>query len=209
MNAISNLSIFSPLFLSIKLALITVLILLIIGMPLAFWLARTRSRIKPVIEAIVTMPLILPPTVLGFYLLLLISPNGPVGNLFIKITGEHLAFSFNGLVLGSIIYSMPFVIQPIQLAFEGIHENIFEAAQSLGASAINRFFTIAVPLAKEGILTATVLGVAHTLGEFGVVLMIGGNIPGKTQVVSIAIYDYVEAMEYQTANLLSTILIII
>ncbi len=188
---------------TLKLAVITTMILLVLGTPLAWWLARTRWRFKFVLEAVVALPLVLPPTVLGFYLLIALGPHGPVGGLMESMGGKPLAFTFTGLVIGSVIYSMPFVIQPLQDAFMAVGRRPLEVAATLRASPLDRFFTVAVPLARPGFLTATVLGFAHTLGEFGVVLMIGGNIPGETQVVSIAIYDHVEGLEYTHAHWLS------
>jgi len=188
---------------TLKLAFLTTLILLILGTPLAWWLARSRWRFKFLIEATVALPLVLPSTVLGFYLLLSLGPNGPVGKLMELFGGTPLAFTFTGLVIGSVIYSMPFVVQPLQDAFNSIGQRPLEVAATLRASPLDRFFTIAIPLARQGFLTAAVLGFAHTLGEFGVVLMIGGNIPGETQVVSIAIYDHVESLEYVHAHWLS------
>lgn len=188
---------------TLKLAGVTTLILLLLGTPLAWWLARSRWRFKFLLEAIVALPLVLPPTVLGFYLLVALGPNGPMGGLMTALGGSPLAFSFSGLVIGSVIYSMPFVVQPLQDAFSAIGPRPLEVAATLRASPLDRFFTVAIPLARPGFLTAAVLGFAHTLGEFGVVLMIGGNIPGETQVVSIAIYDHVEGMEYTQAHWLS------
>ena len=188
---------------TLKLALFTTLILLSLGTPLAWWLARTRWRFKFLLEAVVAMPLVLPPTVLGFYLLVALGPHGPVGGLMEALGGRPLAFTFTGLVIGSVIYSMPFVVQPLQGAFAAVGRRPLEVAATLRASPLDRFFTVAMPLARPGFLTAAVLGFAHTVGEFGVVLMIGGNIPGETQVVSIAIYDHVEGLEYVHAHWLS------
>ncbi len=188
---------------TLKLALLTTVILLIIGTPLAWWLSNSRWRYKFLLEAIIALPLVLPPTVLGFYLLLLLGPNGPLGGLMVAMGGRPLAFTFTGLVIGSVVYSMPFVIQPLQNAFSAIGGRPMEVAATLRASPIDRFLTVAIPLARPGFLTAAVLGFAHTVGEFGVVLMIGGNIPGETQVLSIAIYDHVEALEYGHAHWLS------
>jgi len=188
---------------TLRLALISTLILLLLGTPLAWWLARTHWRFKFLLEAVVALPLVLPPTVLGFYLLVALGPNGPVGGLMEALGGKPLAFTFSGLVIGSVIYSMPFVIQPLQGAFAAIGQRPLEVAATLRASPLDRFFTIAIPLARPGFITAAVLGFAHTVGEFGVVLMIGGNIPGETQVLSIAIYDHVEGMEYVHAHWLS------
>ena len=193
----------TALFITLKLALISTLVLLIIGAPLAWWLARTRWRFKFLLEAMVALPLVLPPTVLGFYLLLALGPNGTLGGWYNSLAGKPLAFSFAGLVVGSVVYSLPFVVQPLQGAFAAIGKRPLEVAATLGASPLDRFFTIAVPLARPGFLTAAVLGFAHTVGEFGVVLMIGGNIPGETQVVSIAIYDHVESLDYVNAHWLS------
>lgn len=195
--------------LTLKLAAVTTLILMLIGTPVAWWLARSRSRFKFMLEAIVALPLVLPPTVLGFYLLVTLGPRGPVGSLMESLGGRPLAFTFTGLVIGSVIYSMPFVVQPLQNSFEAIGRRPLEVAATLRASALDRFFTIAIPLARPGFLTAAVLGFAHTLGEFGVVLMIGGNIPGETQVVSIAIYDHVEGMQYAHAHWLSAGLLLL
>ena len=189
--------------LTLRLAALSTLILLLVGTPLAWWLARTRFVLKPVINALVTLPLVLPPTVLGFYLLLLLSPNGLPGLL----GTEPLAFTFSGLVIGSVIYSLPFVVQPLQDAFAAIGRRPMEVAATLGATPFDRFFSVALPLARPGYLTAAALGFAHTLGEFGVVLMIGGNIPGETQVVSIAIYDHVEALDYGRAHGLAALLL--
>ncbi len=186
----------TALFLTLKLASITTLILLIIGTPLAWWLSQTKWRFKFLVEAIVALPLVLPPTVLGFYLLIALKDTG-------------LVFTFGGLVVGSVFYSLPFVVQPLQNSFENIGDRALEVASTLRSGPIDRFFTIAVPLARGGFLTAITLGFAHTLGEFGVVLMIGGNIPGSTQVVSIAIYDHVESLEYVNAHWLSAILLAI
>ncbi|MBF0352525.1 MAG: molybdate ABC transporter permease subunit [SAR324 cluster bacterium] len=188
---------------SLKLAAVTTLILLMIGTPIAWWLARSRWRFKFLLEAVVALPLVLPPTVLGFYLLVALGPHGPIGRLMEMLGGRPLAFTFTGLVIGSVFYSMPFVIQPLQDAFTTVGRRPLEVAATLRASPLDRFFTVAVPLARPGFLTAAVLGFAHTLGEFGVVLMIGGNIPGQTQVISIAIYDHVEALEYTKAHWIS------
>ncbi len=186
----------SALLITLKLATLTTLILLLIGTPLAWWLARSQWRGKPIIEAVVALPLVLPPTVLGFYLLILLGANGPLG--------EHsLAFTFSGLVIGSVFYSLPFVVQPLQGAFAAVNRGYLEAAATLRASPRDTFFSVVVPLARPGFLTAIVLGFAHTVGEFGVVLMIGGNIPGQTQVLSIAIYEHVENLEYAQAHWIS------
>ena len=193
----------TALFITLKLAALTTLILLLVGTPVAWWLARTRWRFKFLLEALVALPLVLPPTVLGFYLLIALGPHGPVGRLMEVLGGRPLAFTFAGLVVGSVLYSMPFVIQPLQNAFTAIGSRPLEVAATLRAPPLDRFFTVIVPLARPGFITAAVLGFAHTLGEFGVVLMIGGNIPGATQVISIAIYDHVEALEYAQAHWIS------
>ncbi len=186
-----------------KLAALTTLILLILGTPLAWWLARSNWRYKFLLEAVIALPLVLPPTVLGFYLLIALGPHGPLGGLMEQLGGRSLAFTFTGLVIGSVFYSLPFVVQPLQNAFSAIGTRPLEVAATLRASPLDRFVTVVLPLARSGFLTAAVLGFAHTVGEFGVVLMIGGNIPGETQVLSIAIYDHVEALEYGHAHWLS------
>jgi molybdate transport system permease protein len=191
-----------PFWLSLRLALTTTLVLLLLGTPLAWWLARTRSVARPLVETLVTLPLVLPPTVLGFYLLLLLGPRGPLAPL-LQLIDLRLVFSFTGLVIGSVIFSAPFVVNPLKDAFEAIPSGQLETAATLGAGPFDRFFSIAMPLAASGFVTALVLGFAHTLGEFGVVLMIGGNIPGETQVLSIAIYDRVEQLDYRSAHLYS------
>lgn len=193
----------SALWITLELAVITVIILLIIGTPVAWWLAFTNSKSKIFVESTVALPLVLPPTVLGYYLLVAFGQQGTLGSAWLSITGNTLAFSFVGLVFASVLYSFPFVVQPLQGAFETVGHKPLEAAWCLGASKLDAFFTVASPLALRGYLTATVLGFAHTLGEFGVVLMVGGNIPGKTQVLSIAIFDHVEALEYAEAQALS------
>jgi len=193
----------SALWVSLRLAALTTLILLVLGAPLAWWLARGRFRGRILIEAVISLPLVLPPTVLGFYLLVALAPQGPLGRLMQALGLAPLAFTFSGLVIGSCLYSLPFVVQPLRDAFAAIGERPLEAAATLRAGPLDRFFTIILPLARPGILTAAVLGFAHTLGEFGVVLMIGGNIPGRTRVLSIAIYDHVEALDYGRAHLLS------
>ncbi len=193
----------TALLITLKLAAITTVILLLIGTPLAWWLARSQWRFKFVIETVIALPLVLPPTVLGFYLLLMLGPNGPIGGLAESIGGRPLAFTFTGLVIGSVFYSLPFVVQPLQNVFTAIGDNVMEQAATLRASPLDRFFNVMMPIARPGFLTAAVLGFAHTIGEFGVVLMIGGNIPGETKVVSIAIYDHVESLEYGQAHILS------
>ena len=189
--------------LTVRLALVTTVLLLLIATPIAWWLARGRSNLRTVIGAIVTLPLVLPPAVIGFYLLVLLGPEGPLGKLTQQLGLGLLPFTFSGLVVASVIYSMPFVVQPIQQAFVAMGERPMEAAATLRASPLNAFLTVALPLARPGFITAAVLGFAHTVGEFGVVLMIGGNIPGKTQVLSMAIYNHVEALEYQSAHWLA------
>jgi molybdate transport system permease protein len=189
--------------LTLKLAALTTLILLLVGSPLAWWLARTRSAWKGPVGALVALPLVLPPTVLGFYFLVTMGPNGPIGALTQWLGIGVLPFTFAGLVVGSVVYSMPFVVQPIQNAFEAIGQEPLEAAATLRASPLDTFFSVALPLARPGYLTATVMGFAHTVGEFGVVLMIGGNIPDKTRVMSVQIYDHVEALEYTQAHWLA------
>jgi molybdate transport system permease protein len=197
-----------PLWLTLKLAGVTTFLLLLLGTPLALWLATTRSRIKVFIEAVVSLPLVLPPTVLGFYLLILLGANGPLSAIWNFMDIGTLAFSFGGLVIGSMIFSMPFVIQPLQNSFESVDPRVIEAAATLGASPLDRFFSIILPLTRRAFISASVLGFAHTIGEFGVVLMIGGNIPGKTQVLSIAIFDHVEMLRYQEAHILAAGLLI-
>ncbi|MBS1177378.1 MAG: molybdate transporter, inner rane subunit [Proteobacteria bacterium] len=189
--------------LTAQLAALTTLLLLVAGTPVAWWLARTRSRLKPLVAAAVAMPIVLPPTVLGFYLLLLMGPQGPIGQLTQALGLGRLPFSFAGLVVASVLYSMPFVVQPLQQAFEAIPERTLEAAATLRAGPWDRFFSVVLPLARPGFLTASVLGFAHTVGEFGVVLMIGGNIPGVTRVLSVAIYGHVEALEFESAHRLA------
>lgn len=193
----------SAIWLTFKLASITTVLLLIIGTPIAWWLARTRSRLKGPIGAVVALPLVLPPSVLGFYLLVAMGPNGPVGQLTQALGLGLLPFTFAGLVVGSLFYSMPFVVQPLQNAFEAIGERPLEAAATLRAGPLDCFFSVVLPLARPGFITASILGFAHTVGEFGVVLMIGGNIPERTRVVSVQIYDHVEAMEYAQAHWLA------
>jgi molybdate transport system permease protein len=191
-----------PFWLSLRLALTTTLVLLLLGTPLAWWLARTRSAARPLVETLVTLPLVLPPTVLGFYLLLLLGPRGPLAPV-LQLLDLRLVFSFTGLVIGSVIFSAPFVVNPLKDAFEAIPSGQLETAATLGAGPFDRFRSVAMPLATSGFATAAVLGFAHTLGEFGVVLMIGGNIPGETQVLSIALYDRVEQLDYRSAHLYS------
>lgn len=195
--------IWSPVRLSLELASVTTIVLLVIGTPIAWWLVRSDARWKDAVAAVVALPLVLPPTVLGFYLLVALGPDGP-GGWIAQLTGKRsLAFTFEGLVIGSVIYSMPFVVQPIRNAFEAVGERPLEVAATLRASPWNAFWTVAVPLARPGFLTAAILGFAHTVGEFGVVLMIGGNIPGETKVLSVAIYDYVETLRWSEVHLLA------
>ncbi len=189
--------------LTLKLASVTTVLLLTLCTPLAWWLAHTRSRWRGPIGAVVALPLVLPPTVIGFYLLVTMGPNGPVGQLTQALGLNTLPFTFPGLVIGSLVYSLPFTVQPLQRAFESLGTRPMEAAASLGAGPLDRFFTVALPLARPGFITAAVLTFAHTVGEFGVVLMLGGNIPGVTRVVSVQIYDHVEAMEYAHAHWLA------
>lgn len=192
-----------PLWLTLHLALVTTVILLVLGTPISWWLATTTSRLKPAIEAVTALPLVLPPTVLGFYLLVVLSPTSLLGGLWVDVTGDALTFSFSGLVVASIFYSLPFMVQPLQSAFEAVGRGPMEAAASLRASPLDAFLNVAVPLSARGFLTAAVLTFAHTIGEFGVVLMVGGNIPGRTRVISIAIYEHVETLRYAEAHILS------
>jgi molybdate transport system permease protein len=190
-----------------KLAGVTTLVLLLGGTPLAWWLTRTRSRLRPLIEAAVALPLVLPPTVLGFYLLILLGPVGPVGRFWESLGGPRLVFSFPGLVIGSVLYSLPFVVQPLHNVFRAVPDRLLDVAATLRASPLDRFLTVVLPMARPGFLTAATLGFAHTVGEFGVVLMIGGNIPGRTEVLSIALFNHVEALEYAEAHLLAALLL--
>jgi molybdate transport system permease protein len=191
---------FQPVWLTAKLATVTTALLLAVGTPLAWWLSQTRSRWKHVVATLVALPLVLPPTVLGFYLLLLLGPAGPMGRLTTALGWGTLPFTFPGLVVGSVMYSLPFLVQPVYAAFEAIGARPLEAAATLRASPVQRFFTIALPLALPGLLSGAILAFAHTVGEFGVILMIGGNIPGETKVLSVAIYDHVESMEWTQAH---------
>jgi molybdate transport system permease protein len=206
-------SFFSPddlvaLWISLRLAAVTVLLLLLLCTPLAWWLAMTRSRLRVIGEAVAALPLVLPPTVVGFYLLLFLGPHGWGGRLMHQLGMQPLSFSFGGLVLGSMLYSMPFAVQPLQSAFQSVGARALEVAATLRAPPLDRFFTVAVPLARRGFITAAVLTFAHTLGEFGVVLMLGGNIPGRTQTASIVIFNHVEALDYGAAQRLSVTLLI-
>ncbi|MAK91683.1 MAG: molybdate ABC transporter permease subunit [Oleibacter sp.] len=198
----------SAIWLTLKLAVVVTLLLLMLGIPLAWWLTRTRSRWKGAVSALVALPLVLPPSVLGFYLLIAMGPQGPLGTLMQWLDMDLLPFSFIGLVVASVVYSLPFVVQPVQNAMQAMGTQPLEVAASLGAGPLDRFFTVVLPLALPGILTAAVLGFAHTVGEFGVVLMIGGNIPDETRVISVQIYDHVEALEYGQAHILSGIMLI-
>ena len=196
-------AVWPPIRLTVELASLTTVFLLVVGTPLAWWLARSRSRLREPVAALVALPLVLPPTVLGFYLLIALGPEGP-GGFVARLFGEpSLAFSFPGLVIGSVIYSLPFAVQPIRGAFEALGDRPLEAAATLGASPWDAFWTVAIPGARSGLIAGAVLGFAHTVGEFGVILMIGGNIPGTTRVLSIAIYDHVELLEWETAHWLS------
>ena len=192
-----------PVWVSIQLASVTVLVLLALGTPLAWWLAVSHSRWRVAVDALVALPLVLPPTVLGFYMLILLGPQGPIGGPWMAVTDETLTFSFTGLVITSVLYSLPFVVQPLRDAFRAVGAGPMEVAATLGAKPVDAFFSIACPLAGRGFLTAAVLGFAHTLGEFGAVLMVGGSLPGETRVVAIAIYEHVETLEYGAAHALS------
>jgi molybdate transport system permease protein len=195
--------------LTLKLAAVSTVILMIIALPLGWWLAKTRARIRPLVEAITALPLVLPPTVLGFYLLVLMRPDAPLGAFWVRITGDTLAFSFSGLVLASVVYSLPFAVQPMQTAFMSVSQSTLDAARTLGATSRDAFFSVSLPLAKRGFITAAVLSFAHTVGEFGVVLMVGGNIPGQTREISIEIFTAVETLDYATAHRLSLWLLIL
>ncbi len=203
-----SLSDIETLFLTVKVASLATCLLLLIGTPLAWWLARTRSAWKGIVNAVVALPLVLPPTVLGFYLLVLMGPSGPIGQFTHWLGIGGLPFSFAGLIVASVLYSLPFVVQPLQASFVGIGEQALEAAATLRAGPLDSFFSVVLPLAKPGFLTATILGFAHTVGEFGVVLMVGGNIPGQTRVVSVQIYNHVEALEYAEAHWLAGTLLL-
>lgn len=196
-------SLWSPVNLTLQLAACSTVFLMLVGTPIAWWLARARTRWKEAVASVVALPLVLPPTVLGFYLLIALGPSGPGGWLAGLAGNRSLAFSFEGIVIGSVVYSLPFVVQPIRNAFEAFGDRPLEVAATLGATPWNAFWTVAIPLARPGLVTAAVLGFAHTIGEFGVVLMIGGNIPGETKVLSIAIYEYVETMQWAEAHLLA------
>ena len=200
-------NLYEPLLLSAQLAFVTMVILILAGTPLAWWLSQTSSRWKPAAQAVVAMPIVLPPTVLGFYLLILLGPDGSIGKWWVQLTGSTLTFSFTGLVIASCIYSLPFAVQPIQNAFEALPRQTLERAWTLGASRLDAFFSVVVPLSVRGFVSGMVLAFAHTLGEFGVVLMVGGNIPGETRVASIAIYDHVESLNYAAAHRMSLLLL--
>ena len=197
----------APLLLSLKLSSVTTLLLLALGVPFAYWLVFTRFRWKFLVESVVALPLVLPPTVLGFYLLMVIGGNSFIGQWYESIFNKPLAFSFQGLVLGSFLYSLPFAVQPIQTAFSSVDKKLLEASWSLGRSNVYTFFRVILPLSRHGIITGCVLSFAHTLGEFGVILMIGGNIPGVTRVASVAIYDEVQSLNYGSANMYAAILL--
>lgn len=192
-----------PVWLSLELAVVTTVVLLALSAPLAWWLARSKSAWRAPIGAVVTLPLVLPPSVMGFYILVALGPHGPLGQFTQSMGWGLLTFTFPGLVIGSLVYSLPFAVQPLQCAFEALGDRPMEVAATLGAKPIDAFFSVVLPLVRPGVFTATVLTFAHTIGEFGVVLMIGGNIPGKTQVVSTEIYTFVEAMEYEKAHILA------
>ena len=195
--------------LTLKLATVTTVILMLIALPLGWWLATTKAKTRPLFEAITALPLVLPPTVLGFYLLILMRPDAPLGGLFLRVTGDTLAFSFTGLVIASVIYSLPFAVQPMQTAFRSVPRATMDAARTLGATGRDAFFSVALRMASRGAVTGAVLSFAHTVGEFGVVLMVGGNIPGKTRVISIEIFSAVETLDYGTAHVLSAWLLIL
>ena len=194
--------------LTVKLASTTTVLLLMLATPLAWWLSRRRTNFSALVESIVALPLILPPTVLGFYLLLMLAPQTGLGKFWQELTGSQLAFSFSALVIGSVIYSLPFVVQPLQAAFSRVPEGLLQAAATLGAAPLDQFKSVVLPLCKRSFVTAASLGFAHTVGEFGVVLMIGGNIPGETQVISIAIYDQVESLQFDNAHRLAAGLVV-
>lgn len=192
------------LWITLRLATVTSIILIVIGTPLAWWLSQSKGRLRNVVEPIVALPIVLPPTVVGFYLLIVFSPNSLPGEIWQNITGTTLAFSFTGLVIGSIIYSLPFYVQPLQVAFSNLRHELIEAAATLGAGPVDRFFNLIVPLCRRGFVIAICLSFAHTVGEFGIVLMIGGNLPDETRVLSIALFDHVEALDYDRAHLIAS-----
>lgn len=199
----------TALLLSLKLASVVSLVLLVVGLPLGAWIAFSRARWKFLVESVVALPLVLPPTVLGFYVLVAIGPLSPFGRWYARLTGHTMAFSFHGLVLGSVLYSLPFAVQPMAAGFAAVDRTLLAAAATLGASPLEVFRRVVLPLSRNALITGVMLAFAHTLGEFGVVLMIGGNIPGQTQTVSIAIYDFVEALDYRAANHASILLLVI
>ncbi len=199
---------FAALWLTLKLAMVSTVILMILGTPLAWWLARSQIRYRTMIEALIALPLVLPPTVVGFYLLVSFAPQSPLGQAWHWLTGGPLAFTFAALVIGSVLYSLPFVVQPLQSAFMRVPAGLLEAAATMGATPWDRFRSVAVPLSRKSFFTAGSLGFAHTIGEFGIVLMIGGNIPGETQVLSIRLYDHVESLQYAEAHALAAGLLI-
>ncbi|KAB7887072.1 molybdate ABC transporter permease subunit [Poseidonibacter ostreae] len=207
MNYLSNLE-FEPFILSFKLALTTTIILFIIALPLAWYLSQTKSKIKPVLEALTALPIVLPPSVLGFYLLYTLSLNSPIGNFFNEYLGIKLVFNFTGLVVASCFYSLPFMVQPLQSGFESLNKNMLEASYISGKSKLTTLFFIALPNIKPALLTAIIITFAHTVGEFGVVLMVGGSIPAETKVASVAIYEYVEILDYVNAHIYSAIMLI-
>lgn len=198
----------NAIWLTIKLASVSTVLLLVLSTPLALWLSRRRNNFSAMVEALVALPLILPPTVLGFYLLIVLAPQSPIGQYWQALTGTQLAFSFNALVIGSVIYSLPFVVQPLQAAFARVPQGLLQAAATLGATPFDQFRSVILPMSRRSFITAASLGFAHTVGEFGVVLMIGGNIPGETQVISIAIYDQVESLQFGQAHRLAAGLVI-
>lgn len=197
------------LLLTLRLSAVTTALLMLVGMPLAYWLARTRFRLKPLVEATVALPLVLPPTVLGFYLLLAMGSHGWIGRVWEALFHQRLPFTFTGLVIASVCYSLPFAVQPMQAAFQGLSPRLLEAAHTLGASPLRTFWRVVLPNAMPGVVAAAVLSFSHTVGEFGVILMVGGNIPGETKTVSIAIYDLVEALEYSQAGRLALVLVVL
>lgn len=196
------------LWLTLKLAGVTTAILIVFATPLAWWLARTHGPLRYVVEPLVALPIVLPPTVMGFYLLIAFAPNGVVGSLWLSVTGSPLAFTFEALVIGSVVYSLPFYVQPLQVAFGGLKQSTLDAAATLGASPIDRFFSVVVPISRHGFVSAICLAFAHTIGEFGIVLMIGGSIPGETRVLSIALYEEVETLNYAHAHTIAAGLLV-